>query len=61
MPCRYSQRNAWSKMSAKENNEAFLSMIVLTCEYLYYIDFNKLSFYFATADVKVSFYPPHLQ
>lgn len=48
-------------MSAKENNEAFLSMIVLTCEYLYYIDFNKLSFYFATADVKVSFYPPHLQ
>ena len=31
-------------MSAKENNEAFLSMIVLTCEYLYYIHFNKLSF-----------------
>jgi len=44
VPCRYSQRNAWSKMSAKENNEAFLSMIVLTCEYLYYIHFNKLSF-----------------
>lgn len=44
VPCRYSHRNAWSKMSAKENNEAFLSMIVLTCEYLYYIHFNKLSF-----------------
>lgn len=41
-----------AKYPAKENNIEACSNGVLTCEYLYYIDFNKLSFYFATADVK---------